>query len=339
MNKSRCAVLATSLSLSLLLPRLALAEPTANEKATAEALFQRGVALAEAGRYTEACKQFDGSLQIDPALGTVFRLADCYERIGRTASAWALFSEAQARAKAAEQAQRQRIAEERAASLATRLSKLALELGDNVGVAGVELRLNDVLVPSASWGLELPVDPGVQRLSLTAPGRQPWQGSVTVADGPSTRHFTLPELAPVAQPTTVGHAPPLAAPARATAAPEEPGTYPAWLGYAVGGVGLAGLGVAGIFGYRAYDLNDRSLEECSSLDANACTSRGDSLRDDARSAGVTSTVFAVAGGALLAGGLTLVLLRPSRAETRAVALTLSPRLSTSGAVAGVGGTF
>jgi tetratricopeptide (TPR) repeat protein len=338
MNRRRLAVLGSSVALSVSLSGSVLAEPTANQKATAEALFQRGVELAEGGRLADACKQFDSSLQIDPALGTLFRLADCYDRIGRTASAWALFSEAQARAKGAEQVQRERMAEERAASLASRLSKLALDLGGNATLAGVELRLNDVRVPSASWGVELPVDPGVQRVRLSAPGRRPWSGTVSVAEGPSTRHFSLPELEELAPAVASEPKPPAPAP-RPAPAPAAPSTYPAWLGYAAGGVGLVGLGVAGVMGYRAYDLNQQSLDQCSQLDANACTSRGDALRDDARTSGVTSTAFTIAGGALLAAGVTLVLLRPSEPESRATSLTLSTRLSSHGAFAGVRGAF
>jgi hypothetical protein len=116
------------------------------------------------------------------------------------------------------------------------------------------------------------------------------------------------------------------------------GPYPAWLGYAIGGVGLASAGVAGFLGYRAYDLNQQSLDQCSRADANACTRRGNGLRGDARQAGTASTVFAVAGGALLAAGLTLTLVRPSE-EARAGTLSLSTQLSAQGALAGLTGAF
>lgn len=332
----RLGSLAIATSLISAFTALARAEPTATQKATAETLFQRGVALAESGRVADACTQFDASLQIDPAIGTLFRLADCYDRVGRTASAWALFSEAQARSRAAEQGERERMATERVANLELRLSKLTFIVGDDA-LPGLELRMNDVVVPSASWGLELPVDPGPQRLRLSAPGHRAWQGTVTIEKGPSSRQLTLPALtpepvaaAPRPQPVTVPPAPKTAAHAD---------RYPAWLGYAVGGVGLASLGVAGVMGYRAYDLNQQSLDECSRANANACTTHGDSLRDDARRAGVVSTVFAVAGGALLAGGVTLTLFQSSKQEARTGSLQLSTRVSASSALAGVVGAF
>lgn len=312
----------------------ARAEPTATQKATAETLFQRGVELVEGGRLDDACTQFDASLQIDPALGTLFRLADCYDRVGRTASAWALFAEAQARAKAAEQTARERMAAERVQNLELRLSKLSLSVGENASVAGLELRMNDVIVPSASWGLELPVDPGPVRLRLSAPGHRDWTDTITVEKGPSARKIVTPPLAVSARPVPQ--------PVRARAAPVvdvDSGPYPAWLGYAISGLGLASAGVAGVMGYRAYDLNQQSLGECSRADANACTQHGDALRDDARKAGVTSTVFAVAGGALLAGGISLVLLRPAKRAPETSELRLSTQVSTNAALAGISGAF
>lgn len=334
MNRRRFTGSIAGSALLLTLSGSARAEPTATQKATAETLFQRGVELADAGRVADACTQFDASLQIDPALGTLFRLADCYDRVGRTASAWALFSEAQARAKAAEQGPRERIAAERVANLELRLSKLSLSVGSNIDLPGLELRMNDAVVPRATWGLEMPVDPGLQRLRLSAPGRRAWEGTVMVEKGPSTGHFALAPLEPAAVEPALK---PVSAPPPRAPQAAESGTYPAWLGYAVAGVGLASAGVAGLMGYRAYDLNQQSLDHCSSANANACTVQGDSLRDDARRAGVVSTVFAVAGGALFAGGVTLVVLRPSKAERPSLAL--STRVTAGGALAGVVGAF
>ena len=70
-----------------LVARDAHGEPGAAEKATAEALFQQGTELMNEKQYAAACEKFAGSQQIDPALGTALRLADCNDRIGKTASA------------------------------------------------------------------------------------------------------------------------------------------------------------------------------------------------------------------------------------------------------------
>lgn len=281
----------------------------------------------------EACAKFDASYQIDPALGTLFRLADCYDRIGRTASAWALFSEAKARAQAAEQSTREAIAAERVKELEPRLSRLGLNLGASAFLTGLELRLNEVVVPQASWGLALPVDPGEQRVRLSAPGYESWLGTVTVEAGPGVRRVSLPKLQRQSATSRSGTGPVF------SKDPSESRPYPRWLGYSVGGAGLVGLGIAGLFGYRAYDLNQQSLEQCSSENANACTRRGDSLRDDAQRAASVSTGLAVAGGALLIGGVTLTLLSPGTEKPAASSLRLRAAASRGGASAGLEGGF
>ena len=101
-------------TLLLLSSSLATAQPTAGQQATAEALFEQASALVDQGRFPEACEKFAASQELDPGLGTLLYLADCYDRAGRSASAWALFREVQARARRASQPDREQIAAERA---------------------------------------------------------------------------------------------------------------------------------------------------------------------------------------------------------------------------------
>src|SRR3954465_9465866 len=63
-------------------------------RAAAEALFNQGRDLMTAGKFVEACPKFEASQQLDPGLGTMLNLAECYEKTGRTASAWAEYREA-----------------------------------------------------------------------------------------------------------------------------------------------------------------------------------------------------------------------------------------------------
>src|SRR3954451_13696444 len=72
----------------------ARAEPSATERATAEALFEQGTELMGRNQLASACEKFEASEQLDAALGTMLRLADCQDRVGKTASAWAMFREA-----------------------------------------------------------------------------------------------------------------------------------------------------------------------------------------------------------------------------------------------------
>jgi hypothetical protein len=79
-------------------PAPVFAEPSAQDKAAAEVLFRSGTQLMDRRQFLEACEKFDASDRLDPALGTRLWLADCYDRAGKTASAWALFVEVADRA-------------------------------------------------------------------------------------------------------------------------------------------------------------------------------------------------------------------------------------------------
>src|SRR6185437_15434982 len=67
----------------------------ASDKAAAEALFDAAKKLYADKKYAEACTRFDASEKLDRGIGTLLYLADCYEHVGRTASAWATFREAE----------------------------------------------------------------------------------------------------------------------------------------------------------------------------------------------------------------------------------------------------
>src|SRR5215471_15599831 len=95
-------------------------------KATAEALFADGRRLVAAGDYAAACPKFAASQKLDPGVGTALNLADCYERMGRWASAWAEFRSAASAAHGVGAREREELAEARAKALEGRLSYLTI---------------------------------------------------------------------------------------------------------------------------------------------------------------------------------------------------------------------
>src|SRR5262249_13171001 len=88
----------------------ALAQTSASDKAAAEALFDQGVRLMKQNSFADACPKLEESERIDPAVGTLLYLGECYERVGKTASAWATFREAASLASTSNQADRARVA-------------------------------------------------------------------------------------------------------------------------------------------------------------------------------------------------------------------------------------
>lgn len=296
---------------------------TPSEKAAAEALFQEAVELMAQNRLEDACAKYQASHDLDPAIGTLLRLADCYDRVGRSASAWALFVEAETVAARAQQTERAEIAGTRASELKERLSTVRLQIEEPGAVEGLTIAINKADIPEPSWGTALPFDPGIVRIQVSAPGYEPWTTEVEVPVGPAETTVRIPVLertpeerkaTPVALTETSDPVP-----AREASAPSS--SQATW-GYVAGGVGLAGLAAAGVLGYRAYALNQDSLNLCAADDPNACTSEGKDLRDDAAKYGTFATIASGVGGGLLITGLVLVLTAPSPAAHE----TATPRL-------------
>src|SRR5688572_12295677 len=104
------------------------AEPSAMDRAAAEALFEEAVLLMDKGEALPACPKLEESQRLDPAVGTLLYLGACYEKLGRTASAWATFTEAAYAAKDAGQGDRELIASQNAARLRPLLARLVVEV-------------------------------------------------------------------------------------------------------------------------------------------------------------------------------------------------------------------
>lgn len=281
----------------------AAAETTASQRATAEALFQQATALMEQKRFDEACEKLSGSQELDPALGTMLYLADCYEQSGKTASAWALFREAAEKSKRAGQPEREQIATERATSLESRLSQLTIVVPPAVRVPGLEVAVNGASVPHASWNGAMPVDPGATRVEAQAPGKKPWSTRLTVAPGPTQQSVELPRLT---------DAPRIASPASPASAPTS--SSQKTIGYVVGAAGIVALAAGGVLGYRAYKLDKDSRGDCRADEPNACTPNGVEQREDAKAAAALSTIASIGGAGLAITGLALVVTAPSQSE-------------------------
>lgn len=279
---------------------------TATEKAAAEALFQEGTTLMAQQKYAAACAKFEASQAIESGLGVKLWLADCYDREGRTASAWALFSEAAALAHQSGQTEREHAASERGADLERRLSKLALK-APAVGLpAGVSVTLNGVAIPDASLGSALPVDPGPQRIVFEAAGYRTLTLEAQVPAGPSSIALEVPALTPAPEATRV----PVAADTPHHAGP-KPGATQRTLGWALGGLGVLSFAGSGVLALRAHSLDQQSHAHCLVDEPNACDAEGASLRGQASTYGNVATGAFVAGAALTTTGIVFLLTAPN----------------------------
>jgi hypothetical protein len=66
------------------------------DKSLATQLFRRGATWSTRGAFREGCRKLEESQRLDPGGGTLLNVALCHEKEGRTATAWAEFTEASA---------------------------------------------------------------------------------------------------------------------------------------------------------------------------------------------------------------------------------------------------
>ncbi|HEX3770779.1 MAG TPA: hypothetical protein VHV30_07945 [Polyangiaceae bacterium] len=291
----------------------------ADQRAAAEALFEKGRALVEQGDYADACPKIAESERLDPGLGTMLWLADCYASNGQTASAWVGFNDA-AEAAGRLHDRREKVARDKAAELEKRLSRLLIAVPAAAAIQGLELRRDGVILGQAEWQVPIPLDPGIHTVSASAPGRESWSSTIQIAPGPTTLAVTVPVLAehaveppPLSQPS----APP--APAGADQPPASAGF---WTGRRVGatslmGAGVVGLAVGTVFSFTAKASYDKSNEGPCDV-RNSCTQQGLDDRSSARTMAAVATVGVGVGAAALAAGAILFFTAPNASAPVAV---------------------
>lgn len=165
------------------------------DPAVAQNLVVEARALIASRSYADACPKLEQSVRLVPDLDTHFELADCSERVGKLATAWAQFVAVADQSKAASHGDREKAARRRARALEPRLPKLVIDIAD--APAGLEVRRDGVRVDTAALGAAFPVDPGKHRITATAPGRQRWVTTVESGERTTSR-VALPRDLPEA---------------------------------------------------------------------------------------------------------------------------------------------
>jgi hypothetical protein len=289
------------------------------DAAAARTLFFEGRELAAKGDYEAACPKFEESQRLQPGIGTLFNLADCWEHVGRTASAWARFLDVAALAQRSQQYDREQVARQRAAELEPKLARLTVEIAEPV--EGLELRRSGLVIGRALWNTPVPVDPGAYTITASAPSKRAF--SVAIQIDPSERETVqVPPLE--AMPLAPVAPAPAAAPPVAPAPPPPPAVDRSFeqrstptLVYVLGGVALAGLAVGTTFGLIARSKNEDALAKCTGgRDGNECSDAEEErahneLVNDAKDARTVALVSLAIGGAALIGGGVVFFLQPA----------------------------
>jgi hypothetical protein len=169
----------------------AAAQSSTTDKVAAQALFDEARALAADRKWTDACPKLEESQRLDPRMVTLYRLADCYERIGRTASAWVLYRDAASLARDAGAKAREKVALEHAVALEPILTRMMIVVPET---PGIQVSRDDVVIGRQQWGIKVSVDPGSHTVVATAPGKKPFRSVVKTAGSGSVVTVTVPAL-------------------------------------------------------------------------------------------------------------------------------------------------
>ena len=279
---------------------LAIADDT--DPARAERIFAEAQALKDQGKSDEACTKFAEALRYNPnAVGTLLNVGLCNEQAGKYASATRYYTHARDLAREGDFPEHLRAAEARLAATTPLVAHLAISFAEVP--PNMKIVVDDAIVPFASRD-DLVVDPGSHHIVVTAPGRVPYETTVS-SEQSKARTVAVPALG---YPVTVKRG-------RVTLGKILTVSGAAFV---VTGVGL-GL-------YARHRYNGQIGGNCSDTDPPICNTEGYGVTSDARTVGKFGTWIGVVGVALAGAGAYLWFFAPRASTERELAVvpTLTP---------------
>ena len=309
------------------------------DAAAAEALFDEGLAAMKAGDFQKACPKISESFRLEARPGTLFTVAECWRKAGKTATALARYNEylrvfeRMTKKEKKGQRGRDKFAKKHAAALKKSVPRLVVRLAKDAP-AGTTVKRDGTELGAPSLGTPLPVDPGEHVITARADNGATAERTVAIKDG-ETREVTLQLTAP-AQPEDVTPAP-VAAPVEQGA--DEPqqdkasdGSGQRTTGLVLMGVGAAGVVVGTVTGLMVLGKKGTIEDNCGiGGDETACSADGVSEADSAKTLALVSTIGFGVGIAGLGAGATLFFTAPKPSTAR--------RGSPGGASVTLAGTF
>ncbi len=312
----------------------------------ADALFYEARALVVRGQYAEACPMFERARDLRPGIGTLLNLGDCYERLGRFASASSVFEQAVALAREADDP-RVEIALSRVQLLAPKVRHLTVSVESDPG--RMVISINGTPLGAEHWGRAQARDRGKYAVEASAPGMQSWRTELTIGD--VDQSVRVPSLKPIGTAAVHGATPtrdpavtatadePQASPVHPAHRIDEPSTASPGSSFGktsvlvLGGVGVVGAAVGAVFGLRALASHDTVAEHCvQGPNRDECPEGGDydELSEQSVADGNVATTAFVISGVALAGAATLWILDdgPQGSSTPAIAVSVQPGWAT-----------
>jgi hypothetical protein len=241
--------------------------------------------------------------------------------------------------------------------LSAAMPTLVLEAKDPTGadLSAVRVLMDGRLFAERLEGAALQLDPGSHTFRFEGVGLPPVEKSLVIHEGEKNRREVVvlgtanpapaaaiaPAAATVSLAPAAAAAQPVPSPTPRNGSPDSssrPSSVLPIVGLVAAGVGVVALGVGSAFGLKAKSNYDDSNEN-GHCDASGCDKDGLASRDAAFSAAHVSTALFIAGGVLVAGGVTLYLVKRSSSEPSAATLSVSPVVASNGGAILVHGGF
>jgi hypothetical protein len=192
-------------------------------------------------------------------------------------------------------------------------------------VSAVRVTVDGQLVTERLVGKALRVDPGEHVFTFAVDGLPPVSRTFVVNEAEKDRRERI-QLG--GAPAAAGASPALVPTPGTSGAPSDAGTggigTRRLLAFSAGGLGVAGVAVGTVFGILSTSAASRQSNDCAS--ATSCMNHARALSDHSTAAtdGTISTALLIAGGALLAGGVTLFFTGRSASEPPPTGLVVTP---------------
>ncbi|MEZ4299539.1 MAG: hypothetical protein R3B70_31615 [Polyangiaceae bacterium] len=207
-------------------------------RARAEALFAQASDEMDRGQFVTACPKLEQVRTLAPdAGGAPVALGECYEGLGKLASALARYEIARQIAVADGNGARAAQCAARIRALTPRVARVTLHTSPQLRkIPGVVLRLDGAVLADAQRDVPLPIDKGTHTLSVSAAGYESASLDLTIDRDGASQTVDLPVLErekPSASPTAIP-----------TSSDTTPGSAPPSARLPVGPLVLGGVGLA-----------------------------------------------------------------------------------------------
>jgi len=334
---NRCSLLV--LATLALAPTLALAAPGGGSDPIAERLFRDGKQLMKDGKVDEACAAYDASEKTEHNVATAMNLADCRERQGQVATAWALYVQVETESRAdAMLAGLAGVARDRAAAIEPHLSYLVIDVPPAHRVAGLIVSRDHVPLDPGAWNRAIPLDGGAHLIEARAPGHEAWSTTVSLDARDDHQSIEVPAFTALAPTDAAALAPPsitTPTPPTPPTPPDDGDSHVVPVAILSGGA-LALAAGAGMW-WHARNLHDTADATCPVA---ACSpdgaQRANAIQSDAQAWATGGNIALIAGGVALAGGAALLVFDFTHPRD-ATALRIAPQLGDVNGVALSGG--